>query len=898
MSGNDGIRGYIIQTIICLLDALETDNKWIAVTLEPLDESEKVDIRWKYPNNRIKFSQVKSSKNIINFSDAKKWSEELETQSKNAFEYELILVGNVDKKLSKTEKIGNVKIGEFRPLNIKFLIDQASTKIDKYYERKRKPKISSKIRELIIGNLNTHFGTSSISGSEIERNQFDHCLLDWIVTIQNETEKNPYAIYASPEENDEATIDHRLIKKILELVGWNQFGENYSVESFNEKLSQIEMHNINFIGDFESKLKEKSGDFIMVSAIHDIQYPISSKSEINKYLKDTSQVFNHFKEKNKIPLKKFDETDYYSLLFWFSTDNSEITNDFIYQVKENYKDLLLDDEIMYFFIDNNKINFLINSIITAKNYREDIPVKFLYPITEANQSPGKIGQRGLKMPTQYINSSVIPLIKEDSSKISFLLFCLDLFSLDTLKKMIWLAIRLTSGFGNEYLLYFPDYDELKDKNSALEIVRSFNDELLDEKIKIIKYSKIDMDKFNLLTNTKTIVNKNEIYKENEGQSVSDSSKYLNEAFINILPYGDILKPFLNTDAITSLDLKIFLAKKGIYIKSNNKKKLINIISSLLLSPNELEDFKSYIDVKSRIIHSNEEFYKIKQNDSLNNIFNKIKLNLDNISEGINTKIVNMDNLIFTKNDDLGNEYILSLITEIKDPTSSLSVNTTWGKSEIVVKKESDDVVMVTMNTITKDDKYIANRIVKSLNEEFIKVNFVEKEKTKVLFKMFKSNIKRVNFLLSFSNISSSKIFKEASIHSIKFKFDHNQDIPDRYKDKADTDLIINYSNGKNLQSLDELSTKSAKEAIFLEEMKILYKFDFLNIKNGSINITYNFSNALKNKAESDGVFRSEPALSLTKSIKNIKDIETLKKELSKEIERLKLEKLRLFNIIK
>jgi len=48
MGGNAGIRGYLIQTIICVLDSLETDNLWTSVTLEPLDESEKVDIRWKY----------------------------------------------------------------------------------------------------------------------------------------------------------------------------------------------------------------------------------------------------------------------------------------------------------------------------------------------------------------------------------------------------------------------------------------------------------------------------------------------------------------------------------------------------------------------------------------------------------------------------------------------------------------------------------------------------------------------------------------------------------------------------------------------------------------------------------------------------------------------------------
>ncbi len=136
MGGNAGIRGYIIQTLICVLDALETDNNWLSVTLEPLDESEKVDIKWTYPENKLKVSQVKSSQNVIRFSVAKVWCEELETSSPNATDYELLLIGSTDKKLLERNDIGNVKIGEFKPLNINFLIDQASTKLDSYYERK------------------------------------------------------------------------------------------------------------------------------------------------------------------------------------------------------------------------------------------------------------------------------------------------------------------------------------------------------------------------------------------------------------------------------------------------------------------------------------------------------------------------------------------------------------------------------------------------------------------------------------------------------------------------------------------------------------------------------------------------------------------------------------------
>jgi len=680
MGGNAGIRGYIIQTIICLLDSLETDNQWISVTLEPLDESEKVDIRWRYSNDKVKFSQVKSSENVIRFSFAKKVCEELESHSPNASEYELLLIGNVDDKLLKAKEIGNVRIGEIKPLNTQVLIDQASTKIDKYYEGKNKPKISSQVRELIVKALTLEFGTSSIVGNEILRADFDAKLLQWISAVENQIEINPFASLAPPSENQNIPINHRIVKKILELIGWHQFGENYNVENFNERTQENELHSVNFIGDFESKLKEDSGDLIMVSSLHSLKYPNTSKTKISKYLYDTDIVYSELEEKKKIPIKRFDSTDVYSLLFWLSTDNNELSSDFIHFTKDNYKRNLLNENITFFLIDNNKANFLISSITTAKNYRPEVPVKFAYPITEANQSPKKIGERGLKLPVQFINSSILPITKEDKSQISFLLFCSDPFSQEALKKLIWLTISLTSGYGNEYLLYFPDYNENENKNEALEVIRSFNEELLDEKIKILKYNSIDTEALDSLSNTKVITSKNEIYEEENEPSLANSN-HLNEAFVNMLPYGGILKPFLKTDAITANDIKFFLAKKGIFTKNADIKKLIGLMTSLLFSPKELEDFKSYIDVKGKTVNSTDAFFNIKQNESLETVFKKVNINTDNLTDGLNVKIINSDNIKFEPTS-TNDEYKITLITETKDPTSSLLVNTNRGKLKL------------------------------------------------------------------------------------------------------------------------------------------------------------------------------------------------------------------------
>lgn len=894
MGGNAGIRGYIIQTIIAVLEAIDEDVKWETITLEPTDESEKVDIRLKYPDNTIKLYQVKSSQNLIRYSQAEKWCNELKEYSPNAETHELSLIGNVDSKLSNTDEIEGVIIADIKPLNIQMLKDQASTKIDRYYESKNKSKVSSKIRELIVLALTSKFATSSIVGHEIHKSEFDKLLSNWISDIEKQIETNPFASLAPPIKMGGNPINKRIAKKILDLIGWNQFSEDFSVTGFNERTGEDETHSIDFYGDIEGKLKEDSGDFLMVKSFHNQTYPKISKDKVINYLYDLDIILEDFQKNRFIPLPSYDNTDIYSILFWLTTDNEDLSTDYIHQIKNHFTQKLLNEEIIYLVIDNKKANFLISSVVTATNYREDLPVKFLYPITESNKSIDKIGGRGLKLPPQFINSSILPIVKEDKNKISILLFCSDSYSDNTLKKLIWLMLSLTSGFGNEYRIYFPDYNEQEDKHSAQKIIRSFRDDFLDEKVFISKYESINAEALDNLPNTKVITSKNETYVE-ERSDTHQSLNKLNEAFEKLLPYGDLLRPFLKTDAINANDIKFFLEKKGIFYKYANKEKLIDIMTSLLFSPKELEDFKTYIEIKERTTKTTEVLYKIKNHRPLDEAVKQIKVDIDELTEGLNIAIVNQDNILFEPTERV-NEYRLSFLTELKDPTESLLVNTQIGKSEVIIKLQDDNLIIVTENTISREDKLLANRIVKRVKKDFQRINLIEEEQIKVLFSSFKTNSERVNFLLSFTNTASSTLIQNADIQSIKFKFDEKSIVPEKYQDKMDKDLVINY-DGKGLRTLQELSEDNAKDLIYLEEMKIIYEFEYLNVKKGKYKVTFNFSNALKNKPIYDGVFKSEPYLIKSNSVKGLANIKSLEQALSQEIENLKISKLKEFNII-
>jgi hypothetical protein len=179
-SGSASVRGYLLQTIICLLDALQGDSEWESLALEPHLESEKVDIVWYYPDpQKAEVTQVKSSQNQINKPQAVRWAKEL-SSSIEAASYKLILIGPCSQGVVGLRKVGGVEIPLPKPLDVTSLIEQAAHRLDRYLENRGMPKTSANARELLVSALVTRFETYSTTGLPVSRNDFDQLLSQWL----------------------------------------------------------------------------------------------------------------------------------------------------------------------------------------------------------------------------------------------------------------------------------------------------------------------------------------------------------------------------------------------------------------------------------------------------------------------------------------------------------------------------------------------------------------------------------------------------------------------------------------------------------------------------------------------------------------------------------------------
>lgn len=85
--------------------------------------------------------------------------------------------------------------------------------------------------------------------------------------------------------------------------------------------------------------------------------------------------------------------------------------------------------------------------------------------------------------------------------------------------------------------------------------------------------------------------------------------------------------------------------------------------------------------------------------------------------------------------------------------------------------------------------------------------------------------------------------------------------------------------------------------MFCEEISINYRFKIRDI-NGNYFVVINFSDALKNKPNPDGIFIYSPKCYINNNCKEkVKNIQSIEKELKIEFNRLVKEKLRIFNKI-
>lgn len=178
--GRRAIRGFAIQTLIALLEALEEEKKWTSVALEPNVESEKVDILWQYPDGTKKAQQVKSSQNPFSKADVHRWAAELESW-READNYELVLVGTPGgPSVATVRESGRVAVPPPKNLDLQAFQEQAAHRLSRFLESQKLRTGNSVFREILVEWLVGKLVCYSTSGRDLAHSDLAQLLAGWV----------------------------------------------------------------------------------------------------------------------------------------------------------------------------------------------------------------------------------------------------------------------------------------------------------------------------------------------------------------------------------------------------------------------------------------------------------------------------------------------------------------------------------------------------------------------------------------------------------------------------------------------------------------------------------------------------------------------------------------------
>ena len=162
--GQVATRGFLLQTLIALLDVLVDAGNVESLRLEPATDEDKTDFVIEYVGGRKKAVQVKSSINQIGLPAAKRWAKKLRADIP-ADQYELCLIGPVSGDLAKTTDLDGVAIPTPKSLDVKGMLEQASHRLDVYLHKNGMTTGSPLLREFIVDAMIGKLSVYSTSGA-------------------------------------------------------------------------------------------------------------------------------------------------------------------------------------------------------------------------------------------------------------------------------------------------------------------------------------------------------------------------------------------------------------------------------------------------------------------------------------------------------------------------------------------------------------------------------------------------------------------------------------------------------------------------------------------------------------------------------------------------------------
>ena len=308
----------------------------------------------------------------------------------------------------------------------------------------------------------------------------------------------------------------------------------------------------------------------------------------------------------------------------------------------------------------------------------------------------------------------------------------------------------------------------------------------------------------------------------------------------ILPFGETMRPLIASSLLTKVDLKIFLAKRGIFISNAEKETSIPILATLLLSPKEFEFLRERQRTKEENPKRSTRNIKWDSQSTLVQALENYSIDhkVVNPSNTSNYEIIGDLSFMGYDQDELFLEYKINRTDPTKDWANCTSRHD--GKIRFIRNKDTGDL-QISMEYTATETKKLNEKILGQIIKDLKGNNYIDNksEMKKIVAGDF-SNKTRIAFLLS---------LYEDDIDSLKFKQATNIEIGPDKNSKLPPEINwmenkVKYLNLKGqLQELIILRETKYHESLILESIEVEYSFNLPGSK-GQCTIEYGFTNYL------------------------------------------------------
>ncbi len=258
-----------------------------------------------------------------------------------------------------------------------------------------------------------------------------------------------------------------------EILGYNSILTNETIDCINGKKHKIKKsnkttHGIDALISRRSPLEDNLLDVgIISSKFTSKTYPNSPKSEFKKFVTDlahTIECFRYSKLYSDINQKysNINRTDITGILVWASNKSPQKE-----AIIPKVANSVLDTELVFdkiILVDNERINFFVDTVLTTKEKFGEDHVTFVYHNTNLNSVGLPSFSYGKFLPINYIFSDLIPIRVEKEKEVDFILFSKDNFNEKSFLKLLSFAKSFDHLDSTHRMIFsFPEFNELEDE---------------------------------------------------------------------------------------------------------------------------------------------------------------------------------------------------------------------------------------------------------------------------------------------------------------------------------------------------------------------------------------------------------------------------------------------------